>query len=59
MGLAARAHIVLGMHLEEAFLPPIRQDRRQVFVLEARAREASDRMGRKARSRCARGAANG
>ena len=35
----ARAHVVLGVHLEKAILRRVRQDRAQVFVLEAGACE--------------------
>jgi hypothetical protein len=48
MRRAARAHIVLGMNLEEAVLLPLGEDRRQMLVLEARPCETGDRMRRKA-----------
>src|ERR1700756_653648 len=45
---AARAHIVLGMDLEEAERAAIGEDRSEMLMLEARAGQAGDRMHRKA-----------
>ena len=50
MRRTAGAHIVFGMNLEETVLPSAVEDRRQMFMLEARSRKPRDRMGRKAKT---------
>jgi hypothetical protein len=47
MGRTPRTHIVFGMNLKEAVLLPVGQNRRQMFVLEARACNARNEMRRK------------
>ena len=44
----AGAHIVLSVNLEETFLPAFGENRRQMLMLEAGARQARHRIGRKA-----------
>src|SRR5271156_3433473 len=48
MGRAARAHIILGMHLKETLQKSFGFDGEQMLMLQACAGETSDRMHRKA-----------
>jgi hypothetical protein len=50
MGRSAGAHVVLGMHLEEAGLWAFRQDGVQVLMLEAGPGQARDGQGREAKT---------
>src|SRR5260370_40783301 len=53
MGRTAGAHVVFCMDFKKAISLPVGQDRRQMFVLDARANTAPNGMSRKAK-RCRR-----
>src|SRR6266436_7091712 len=54
MRRSARAHIILGMNLEEAVLLPLGENCGEMFMFEARSRQTADRVRRKAERSCCR-----
>src|SRR5258708_36055172 len=54
MRRSARAHIILGMNLEEAVLLPLGENCGEMFMFEARSRQTADRVRREAERNCRR-----